>query len=94
MKRIILTLTFSALLLAGIPNPTNAQNRSDMKKETQFRQIFPQGDENPPANAQYFIGQSYLAPLTHNKALNCPVYNVTFEPGCRNTGTATRAARY
>lgn len=84
MKRKILTLTFSALLLAGIPNPTNAQNRSDMKKETQFRQMFPQGDENPPVNAQYFIGQSYLAPLTHNKALNCPVYNVTFEPGCRN----------
>lgn len=84
MKKKILTLTFSALLLAGIPNPTNAQNRSDMKKETEFRQIFPQGDENPPANAQYFIGQSYLVPLTHNKALNCPVYNVTFEPGCRN----------
>lgn len=84
MKRKILTLTFSALLLAGIPNPTNAQNRSDMKKETQFRQMFPQGDENPPVNAQYFIRQSYLAPLTHNKALNCPVYNVTFEPGCRN----------
>lgn len=45
---------------------------------------FPVGGPNPPANAQFFIGQSYLAPLTQNKALNCPIYNVTFEPGCRN----------
>jgi 4-carboxymuconolactone decarboxylase len=25
-----------------------------------------------------------LAPLTQNKDLNCPISNVTFEPGCRN----------
>lgn len=33
--------------------------------------------------AQYFIGQSYLNPLT---ASTCPLslFNVTFEPGCRN----------
>lgn len=55
-----------------------------MKKETVFRQMFPQGEPNPPANAQFFTGQSYLAPLTHNEALHCPIYNVTFEPGCRN----------
>ncbi|MCD8310004.1 MAG: carboxymuconolactone decarboxylase family protein [Prevotellaceae bacterium] len=30
------------------------------------------------------MGKSYLAPLTSNDALNCPVSNVTFEPGCRN----------
>lgn len=36
------------------------------------------------AYAQYFIGQSYLKPLTVPGA--CPVFlaNVTFEPGCRN----------
>ena len=36
------------------------------------------------AYAQYFIGQSYLKPLTLPGA--CPVFlaNVTFEPGCRN----------
>ncbi len=55
-----------------------------MDKQTSFRQIFPQGAENPPVNAQYFTGRSYLAPLTANKALNVPLYNVTFEPGCRN----------
>lgn len=67
--------------LAGSYQPLNAQ---DMKTEQETISPFPVGEKNPPANAQYFIGQSYLAPLTHNKELNCPVYNVTFEPGCRN----------
>lgn len=31
--------------------------------------------------AQYFIGQSYLKPLTMEQV---PTFNVTFEPGCRN----------
>ena len=34
--------------------------------------------------AKYFTGQAYLARLTRDEALNCPVSNVTFEPGCRN----------
>ena len=54
-----------------------------MDKHSSFRQIFPQGAENPPANARYFTGRSYLAPLTANKALNVPLYNVTFEPDRR-----------
>ena len=33
------------------------------------------------AYAKYFIGQSYLAPLSTTQV---PIYNVTFEPGCRN----------
>lgn len=41
---------------------------------------FPIGDPND-AYAQYFIGQSYLAPLTVDRVF---VANVTFEPGCRN----------
>lgn len=34
--------------------------------------------------AKYFIGNSYLNPLTNPK--ECPIFlaNVTFEPGCRN----------
>ncbi len=56
-----------------------------MKKDDQtFRQIFPQGEKLPEMFSRYFIGQAYLAPLTQNKALNCPVSNVTFSPGCRN----------
>ena len=45
--------------------------------------VFGTGAENT-AFAQYFIGQSFLNPLTDPKT--CPLFlaNVTFEPGCRN----------
>jgi quercetin dioxygenase-like cupin family protein len=46
----------------------------------EFQQIFPLGDKND-AYAQYFIGQSYLKPLTTGE-MNAA--NVTFEPRCRN----------
>ncbi|MCH4071403.1 carboxymuconolactone decarboxylase family protein [Pseudoramibacter sp.] len=42
--------------------------------------FFPIGDPND-AYAQYFIGQSYLAPVSTEQV---PIFNVTFEPGCRN----------
>ena len=42
--------------------------------------VFPVGQKND-AFAQYFVGQSYLAPLSTQQV---PVFNVTFEPGCRN----------
>ncbi|NMM94386.1 cupin domain-containing protein [Bifidobacterium oedipodis] len=42
---------------------------------------FPMGEPNT-AFAQYFIGQSYLAPLIDAPEIG--VHNVTFEPGCRN----------
>lgn len=42
--------------------------------------FFPIGAPND-AFAQYFIGQSYLAPVS---TAQVPIYNVTFEPGCRN----------
>lgn len=48
-----------------------------------FQQMFPKGEPND-AYTQYFTGQSWLAPLTHDTALHCPVANVTFEPKCRN----------
>ena len=41
--------------------------------------FFPIGEKNPYGD--FFTGQSYLAPLTTDQV---PVYNVTFEPGCRN----------
>lgn len=41
---------------------------------------FPIGEANS-AYAQYFTGQSYLAPLANG---DCSAHNVTFEPGCRN----------
>lgn len=42
--------------------------------------VFPIGQPND-GFAQYFIGQSYLAPLSTSQV---GIFNVTFEPGCRN----------
>ena len=42
--------------------------------------MFPIGEPNI-AYAKYFIGQSYLAPVSTNQV---KIYNVTFEPKCRN----------
>lgn len=83
MKPILWNLIALTGLLSALGNPINAQEKT-MENKTFFQQMFPQGEENPPENSQYFIGRSYLAPLTSMKELNVPVYNVTFEPGCRN----------
>lgn len=52
--------------------------------------IFGLGQENL-AYAQYFVGDSYLNPLTDPG--QCPIYlaNVTFAPGCRNNWHIHRA---
>ena len=42
--------------------------------------VFPIGEPNN-AYAKYFVGQSYLAPVSTNQV---GIFNVTFEPGCRN----------
>ena len=53
-------------------------NKSEFDKEN----VFGLGSENT-AYAKYFIGRSYLNPLTNpQETLN--IANVTFEPGCRN----------
>ena len=49
--------------------------------------FFPVGEENP--FGQFFVGRSYLAPLSTQQV---PVYNVTFEPGCRNNWHVHHAA--
>ena len=41
------------------------------------------GEENT-AFAKYFIGKSYLNPLTDPNKTNLFIANVTFEPACRN----------
>lgn len=45
--------------------------------------MFGMGEPNT-AFAQYFIGNSYLKPLTNPAESNLFLANVTFEPGCRN----------
>ena len=49
--------------------------------------LFPIGEENP--YGRFFSGRSYLAPLSTEQV---PVYNVTFEPACRNNWHIHRAA--
>ena len=60
-----------------------AQERR-MENEKTFQQMFPQGEPLPEQFSKYFTGQAWLARLTTDAALNVPVSNVTFSPGCRN----------
>ena len=52
----------------------------DAKSKHESEMVFPIGKPND-AYAKYFIGQSYLAPVS---TAQLGIYNVTFEPGCRN----------
>lgn len=53
---------------------------SDARQKFEQEMIFPIGEPNT-AYAQYFIGNSYLAPVSTEQI---GISNVTFEPGCRN----------
>ena len=53
---------------------------ADAKTKHANEMVFPIGVPND-AFAKYFVGQSYLAPLS---TAQVGIYNVTFEPGCRN----------
>ncbi|MBQ3712663.1 MAG: carboxymuconolactone decarboxylase family protein [Spirochaetia bacterium] len=57
------------------------------KEKFQNSILFPIGEPNP--FGKYFVGQSYLAPVSKEQV---PVYNVTFEPGCRNNWHIHNAA--
>ena len=56
----------------------NAPAASDRDK-FQSEIMFPIGEPNPYGD--YFVGQSYLAPVSTEQV---SVFNVTFEPACRN----------
>ena len=57
----------------------DAEN-TDEKQLHQNSMVFPIGAPNG-GFAQYFSGQSYLAPVSTEQV---KIFNVTFEPGCRN----------
>ena len=59
------------------------------KAKHQSEMVFPIGASND-GFAQYFSGKSYLAPLSTAQA---GIYNVTFEPGCRNNWHIHHAAK-
>ena len=58
-----------------------SEPESEASEKDRYRNsiFFPIGEPNP--YGQFFIGQSYLAPVSND---GIPVFNVTFEPGCRN----------
>ncbi len=59
---------------------TVKQTTGEAKTAHANAMVFPIGEPND-GFAQYFIGQSYLAALSSEQV---GIYNVTFEPGCRN----------
>ncbi len=79
-----------ALLLFACPQAQAAESgaKESAMSEAQLGP-FPRGSENT-AYAQYFIGTSYLQPLT-TEGLH--ISNVTFEPGCRNNWHVHKASR-
>lgn len=82
---------------AGWPNAWAAFNMAkevyaDEAAETEGHGSFFGLGEKNEAFAPYFIGQSYLKPLTDESAY-LPIHNVTFEPGCRNNWHVHHAAK-
>lgn len=56
------------------------KNNLSSKRAHENSMPFPIGEKNE-AFAKYFIGQSYLYPVSTSQV---GIFNVTFEPGCRN----------
>ena len=62
-------------------NVWNEETDAESEKQAHANSmIFPIGEPND-AFAKYFIGQSYLAPVSKSQV---GIFNVTFEPACRN----------
>ena len=61
----------------------------DARSRFQREMIFPIGSPNE-AFARYFTGNSYLAPVSTEQVT---IFNVTFEPGCRNNWHIHRASK-
>lgn len=83
MKRKLWILTVFGVVSVLAAGTLPAQEKR-MENEKTFQQMFPQGEPLPEQFSKYFTGQAWLARLTTDAALNVPVSNVTFSPGCRN----------
>lgn len=65
------------------------EESADAKSAHQNSMIFPIGEPNE-GFAQYFVGQSYLAPISTSQV---NIFNVTFEPKCHNNWHIHRAEK-
>ena len=57
----------------------DVNDKDTARKKHEASMIYPIGEENP--YGKYFVGKSYLHPICTEQVA---MYNVTFEPGCRN----------
>lgn len=67
-------------------------DEADDGKGAEFKPMFGMGNPNE-AFARYFVGNSYLNPLTNAAECGIGLANVTFEPGCRNNWHVHHAER-
>lgn len=67
----------------------NEPDSENKKQAHENAMVFPIGESNK-AFAKYFIGQSYLAPLSQEQI---GIFNVTFEPSCRNNWHIHKATK-
>lgn len=77
-KKLFCGLALFAIFALGVVSGEAVQTNT--KERYQESILFPIGEPND-AYAKFFIGQSYLAPLSTQQV---GIFNVTFEPGCRN----------
>ena len=91
MKKILFLLLVATMTnIQGIMAQEKiTETVTDGKAAFQQEMIFPIGEPNT-AYAKYFIGNSYLAPISKEQI---PFNNVTFEPGCRNNWHIHRATK-
>lgn len=99
-RKEIAALLTQAAFYAGWPNAwagfrlakevwADDTEADDAKSAFQRQMIFPIGEPNT-VYAKYFIGNSYLAPVSREQV---NVSNVTFEPRCRNNWHIHRATK-
>ncbi|MBR1617197.1 cupin domain-containing protein [bacterium] len=83
MKKIILYTLTILLFMSNLTYACSFCKKGEkMQTLEQYQKtiMFPIGDKND-AYAKYFIGQSYISPISTSQV---KMYNVTFEPKCRN----------
>ena len=68
-------------VLSQVAKTTSQSEYKMTRAEFERLDPFGIGDKNPLS--QYFIGNSYLKTLSGESPIE-PIFNVTFEPGCRN----------
>ena len=76
-----MTPVISKYLFPDLPASTMSHMLRGIGSVDQFQNeiMFPIGEPNPYSD--YFVGRSFLAPVSTKQI---PIYNVTFEPACRN----------